>query len=118
MDQLPESVVSTRLETEFEGVHTIHTYRNPIASTFQGELPERECWVNRGYLGQGTYGSVWLEECVKGQRMTKLRAVKKIPIGIKALENRAAIRELETIVKFSAQEVSVGLLLTFIASTS
>jgi hypothetical protein len=61
-------------------------------------------WQRKSLLGIGSFGKVWLQQCVSGEQRGQLRAVKEIEKG-KYLINHE--RELEAVFKFSQQKVSV-----------
>lgn len=62
-----------------------------------------ERWKRKRRLGQGGYGTVYLEQCFQGNNMGKLRAVKEIPKKGSGDYNR----ELEAIALLSTIKVSL-----------
>ncbi|KAF4173939.1 hypothetical protein CNMCM8694_008423 [Aspergillus lentulus] len=60
----------------------------------------------KGFLGKGSYGEVWLQHCTTDRLEGRLRAVKEI-LKAKSLANSIDdTRELEAIAKFSKKEVT------------
>jgi len=102
--QLPELVLDSRLDTEYENNYTIHIhYESSVAA------PREEYWKFQELIGAGGFGAVWKEECVQGSADVKVRAVKKIRAGIHALSDKAYIREVQAMIKFSRQKVHCSL---------
>lgn len=62
-----------------------------------------ERWSKNKRLGRGTYGDVWLQQCIYGHGKGKVRAVKEIPKE-KACNYHS---ELEAIALFSHKMVSI-----------
>ena len=99
--QLPELVLDSRLDTEYENNYTIHIhYESSVAA------PREEYWRFQEHIGAGGFGTVWKEECVQGSADMEVRAVKKIRAGKHALSDKASIRELQAMIKFSRQKVN------------
>ncbi|CAH0043640.1 unnamed protein product [Clonostachys solani] len=62
-----------------------------------------ETWKRREKIGSGTFGKVWLQECIDGENIGRFRAVKEITKR-KCEDGSVPIeynRELEAIAKFS-----------------
>src|SRR4051794_26764603 len=103
MSELPSIVDGSQLQTVFSRGFTIHRYstsrRNPK------DKGRKEYWRTEKRLGGGSYGTVWLQKCVKGRldANSELRAIKVIPTN----KDRQTdwVRELETIMEFSHQTV-------------
>jgi hypothetical protein len=107
MSQTPELVRASKLSTKIDAEHTIHTFLESasVAGRRARRRERQEVWKKKRHLGIGTFGTVWLEECVSENQENKLRAVKevrKMGPGAKAMDYN---RELEAIAKFSAQKV-------------
>ena len=91
----------TRLRVDFsEPGLTKHVSYNSNPSTGQRSIREEEVWRRMQDLGNGTFGKVWLEELVSGNKPVKFRAVKMISKKAQsaAVDYR---RELEAMAKFS-----------------
>jgi hypothetical protein len=101
----PDLVRDSRLSTHLHGPETIHTYLESDPSSGKRIVAKTEHWQQHGKIGNGAYGSVWLEECIKGERGARFRAVKQI-----SLDSVSGpvdyTRELEAIAKFSSSNVS------------
>ena len=67
-------------------------------------------WKRKECAGRGAYGSVWLEECVSGQRDVTLRAVKQMQKPNQDATQGFYFRELQAIMKFSNPRVCQFLL--------
>lgn len=102
LEKLPESVRDSELETDLRDDYTVHTYRE---APQRAAPPREEFWQRTTRIGQGGFGVVWLESCVRGQGVDgpKLRAVKEIKT-----HNSSALsysRELDAFTKFSQRKV-------------
>lgn len=110
MSRVPDLVRDSELETRFHGKYTSHRYHETDLANEERAVIRQEYWKRIKHIGGGAYGSVWLEECVKGARDHNFRAVKEI---LKPPPTHAAIdynRELEAIAKFSHDRVSFDVL--------
>lgn len=106
MSRLPDLVHDTRLNTSFKDNTTIHYYdesddENDARSTWRSEH-----WEQTNHLGHGSYGDVWLQQCVSGKRGYERRAVKIIPRLRLKDKKDSYMAELEAIAKFSQRRVS------------
>ncbi|KAF2463303.1 kinase-like protein [Lindgomyces ingoldianus] len=104
MDPYLELVESARLETQFRRDGTVHTYHESGKHASQRRLHREETWQYQKTIGQGAYGSVWLEKCATEQEI-KVRAVKMIrefePDRPSESTGRDFTRELGAVTKFS-----------------
>ena len=105
MPRLPDLVLDSKLDTEIDKDYTIHTYYESKVDSLERAAPRIEYWKQGKYLGKGSFGSVWLQECTENRQGAGVRAVKKIVIGKPATEDKYCVRELEAIAKFSHQRV-------------
>jgi len=106
MARLPDLVRDSKLETQILDGYVVHTYYESDPVSRKRAVPRLEHWRRRRLIGEGSYGSVWMEECIKGQRDVQVRAVKKI--SALARQHAKPIdynRELEAIAKFSHPNV-------------
>jgi|ERR1700722_5857807 hypothetical protein len=101
MLHIPDLVRDSKLDTEFDPEHTKHIYYESGLTPRQRTVRREERWKRKKYIGQGSYGSVWLEHCVMGQREVEFRAVKMIPKLQPTSKPIDYNRELEAIAKFS-----------------
>lgn len=101
---MPDLVLDSRLDTRFHEKYVYHVYEESDASRGQRTVQRREFWQRQRHLGSGGFGSVWLEQCIKGQQEGSLRAVKEIQRPPNQVECN---RELEAISKFSHARVSL-----------
>lgn len=84
-----------KLETVIYEDHVIHTtYRTDLASG-QRKVAVGEKWMRRKEIGIGGFGVVFLEE---EERESKLRAVKRLPLGLRNVDYS---RELNTLAKLT-----------------
>ncbi|KAJ5129356.1 uncharacterized protein N7515_005395 [Penicillium bovifimosum] len=103
MSRISDLVRDSKLSTEFTSECTTHTF---FGSTLvPGKRRSRrqrqeERWTKSKRLGHGSFGVVWLEECVAG-RIGRLRAVKEIRKETVGFQEEEYNRELEAIAKFS-----------------
>ena len=99
--KLPDLVRDSQLNVKFvpsaSGPVTVH--QRATRSDVRRRVLVEERWQRLKELGNGSYGHVWLEECVDGPMKGKLRAVKEMR------KEPAYARELEALVKFSHQNV-------------
>lgn len=100
MSRVPDWVLDSKLETHFlpgNKHETVHTYYEQ-ESLSQRPIKKSEHWEREKKIGDGGFGEVWLERCIKGKsRGHVVRATKQ-------MEVRRQIdygRELEAIAKFS-----------------
>jgi serine/threonine protein kinase len=93
MNDLSERVLDYKLTTEHVSDCVVHIHR--------GQGPRREYWRRRRIIGGGTFGRVYLEDCVKGQRDAAVRAVKEITKPTRSVPLASLNRELEAMAKFS-----------------
>ena len=101
---IPDLVRDTELEVQIFPDHVIQTVYIPNPTAGGRRTQEREEWQRNKKLGQGGFGTVWLEKCTAGPSPSKLRAVKEIYKGtFKDIPNY--YKELEAIAKFSQQKV-------------
>lgn len=109
MDPYLELVESARLETKFHRDITTHIFHESGSIATQRRLLREETWQYQRAIGQGAYGSVWLEKCATGKEV-KVRAVKKIrkfkPNRPSESIGRDFTRELGAVTKFSHSKVS------------
>ncbi|KAJ5380112.1 Tetratricopeptide-like helical [Penicillium cataractarum] len=78
MAMLPDLVQDFKLTTHFRGEETIHTYQESDPTSGNRLISRTEHWKRHKKIGNGAYGSVWLENCTKGRRNgSRVRAVKQ-----------------------------------------
>ena len=86
----------------------VHTHYESDPRSRKRAVPRLEYWQRHRVIGRGTYGSVRLEKCVKGQRATDVgvRAVKQLSTATRpSSQPLDYARELEAIAKFSQPKV-------------
>ena len=106
MDRLPDLVRDSKLETRLSTGSTVHTYYETDPKSLRRIVPRDEHWQRQSIIGGGSYGRVWLEKCIQGQRDVEFRAVKQISTAIRRRSKPINYnRELEAIAKFSHQKV-------------
>ncbi|KAM0513484.1 hypothetical protein ACHAPE_007746 [Trichoderma viride] len=106
MSRLPDLVHDTRLVTSFKDKLTIHSYDESDDENDARSKLRSEHWEQTKHLGRGSYGDVWLQQCVSGKRGYEKRAVKIIPrLRVKDKED-SYMAELEVIAKFSQRRYS------------
>ena len=105
MSQLPDSVIDSRLQTEFRDSIITHTYlENDNAGR---RFSREEHWKSEQFLGRGGFGQVRLERCIaEGKKQNSLRAVKIISKPLDPSSSFDFKRELATISRFSKDRVS------------
>jgi len=111
MAGLPDLVRDSKLETEILDDYVVHTYYESDPVSRRRAVLRLEYWRRRQLIGEGSFGSVWMEECTKGQRGVQVRAVKKI--AAPARQRAKPIdynRELEAMAKFSHPNVRLQVL--------
>ena len=108
MQSLPDLVRLSRLNARFSSdpEYTEHS-RDVLASPLERRLIRKEeRWKKEKLLGCGSFGDVWLQECIYGDSKGKARAVKQM----RKLQNTNYDGELEATAFFSHHEVSMVLL--------
>jgi hypothetical protein len=102
MSEVSDLVLDSRLDTRFHERYVYHVYHESDVAKGQRAVQRREFWQRQRLLGSGGFGSVWLEQCVKGEQQGSMRAVKEIQRPRNQFECN---RELEAIAKFSHARV-------------
>lgn len=105
LQQLPDIVRDSKLETEIFDAYTQHIFYISGSSARERHMRREERWVRDQFLGQGAYGTVYLERCEQKDNSSRLRAVKEIKKFVVAGKELEYTRELEAISKFSHQRV-------------
>ena len=109
MDEaLIDLVRDWKLESIVQDTCTVHSRHvsDPAAGLWRRQVQER--WQRKQELGRGSFGVVWLEQCVSGPSQGRLRAVKelrKTSSGPRADDSK----ELAAILKFSHERVGYSL---------
>lgn len=107
-DLVQDSKLDTTL-IDHDGNSVQHTLYISSHRTRRRPRKVEETWIRREKIGSGTFGNVWLQECVDGKNdnIGRFRAVKEIAKR-KCEDGSAPIeynRELEAIAKFSQSKV-------------
>jgi hypothetical protein len=105
MSRVSDLVQDAELQTRFHPEYTVHIYTESGPTVRERAILREEHWKRQKFVGGGSYGNVWLEQCVEGQREVELRAVKEVvksPHDSKQIDYN---RELEAISKFSHRKV-------------
>ncbi|PWY93081.1 kinase-like protein [Aspergillus sclerotioniger CBS 115572] len=71
-----------------------------------GRWPKTETWKRGKILGSGSFGVVWVEQCVRSQGPARLRAVKMIKKEHDPSKQVYCDQELEAVAKFSQPKYS------------
>lgn len=105
---ISDLVLETKIDTVFRADHAETRHIRPLVgrSARNRQQKTEETWQRKRCLGEGSFGTVWLEHCVAGQTSQKARAVKQIRKG-NSLPPEMLYRELETIAKFSHEKVNL-----------
>lgn len=106
--RIPDLVRDSKLETHFlpdSSIETVHTYHEPDYKSRRRLVSRSEHWRRYGKIGGGSFGSVWLEKCINGERRGNgLRAIKQMEVRRQSTRLDYN-RELEAIAKFSHWKV-------------
>ena len=107
MTSIPDLIKLSKLETEFhsEPDYVQHVEYVFGSNTERKKVRKEERWKRKRRLGRGGYATVWLEQCIDGDKKEKLRAVKEIP-KIGSIDYN---KELEAIALFSHSKVTQAL---------
>jgi hypothetical protein len=105
MPLIPPLVRVSKLDTQFYSnpEYTQHIQYVSVSALERRRVRKEERWRQVGRLGRGSFGGVWMEQCIQGDSEGKLRAVKKV----RKLESKNYYRELEAIALFSHIKVSI-----------
>jgi hypothetical protein len=105
MPPIPDLVRISKLETQFcsSPEYTQHVQYVSGGMSERRRVRKEERWKKERELGRGSFGVVWLEQCIQGDNKGKERAVKKV----QKLECNNYHRELEAIALFSDRKVSI-----------
>ena len=100
---VPELVRQSKRDAQLspDSQYTQHIYY--VSKRGQRKVKEEEQWKRERTLGRGSFGLVYLEECIRGNEQGKVRAVKEI----RKPENNDYYRELEAAALFSYPKVSI-----------
>jgi serine/threonine protein kinase len=100
LPRLPDRVRDAKLDTEVRDGLTIHTDYVEDASVHRRFRIEKIVWQTTRKIGQGGYGSVYLQER-KSRSSTgpAVRAIKRL----RQTSHNTFIHELEALAKFSSQ---------------
>jgi hypothetical protein len=97
------------LDAQFSEDRTQTTHRFVVRGWRGQETTFRSVWKRTKHLGAGGFGSVFREECIDGELVGAVRAVKSIVINVQAQgKGKKALnygRELEAMAKFSQDKV-------------
>ncbi|KAH7026727.1 uncharacterized protein B0I36DRAFT_161477 [Microdochium trichocladiopsis] len=108
-EDFPDIVRDALVETESIDEHTTRHVRYEAGrSARQRRVRKEEQWKRSRRLGQGAYGTVYLESCSEDDGSSRVRAVKEISKCVNYGEELDYWRELEAIFKFSHPNVSHG----------
>ncbi|CAG8241173.1 unnamed protein product [Penicillium nalgiovense] len=108
MARIPDLIRDSKLETYFLPnctVETVHRFQESDPASGQRLVTRLEHWRRQRRVGNGGFGSVWLEKCIQSGRSGDIqngavRAVKQIDIDTR-FGSIDYNRELEAIAKFS-----------------
>ena len=103
--RLPDLVIDSEIPATIEKEWTKHMFYESGPSSGKRKIQVEQKWKRKEYLGKGSYGTVWLEECISGSHNTSLRAVKQIRKTGPDTKHIIYHRELEAIIKFSNAKV-------------
>ena len=100
---VPDLVKLSKLETQFHSDpdYTQHTTYVCESHRDRRRVRKEERWKRKKRLGRGGFGTVWLEQCILGERKDELRAVKEVPKHGPGDFNK----ELEAVALFSHTKV-------------
>lgn len=104
MRPAPYPVQASKLETRFhsEPNCTQHVKFVSDDALNRRRVRKEEKWSRVRELGRGTYGIVWLEQCIQGDDKGSLRAVKQV----QKLKSNEYYEELEATALFSLPKAS------------
>lgn len=105
MSHIPDLVRDSRLETQFRPKYLRHRYHESDSTQGERVVVRQEYWKRERCIGGGSYGRVWLERCLKGEKDYSIRAVKEIQKPKQSAKASDYNRELEAIAKFSHERV-------------
>lgn len=101
---LPDLVRDSKLVTRHDSGHVVHSYTE--TSHNRRRIIRQEAWKWERDLGHGSFGQVWLEQCVSGNSTGQMRAVKMVRKQANSANAIDFNRELEAVAKFSHARVS------------
>lgn len=104
MPPVPDLVRLSKLDVQFSSnqQYTQHVYN--ISKAGQRRVRQEAKWKRQKELGAGSFGAVYLEQCVQGEKVGEVRAVKRI----KKPKDLNYYRELEALAHFSYPQVSTS----------
>lgn len=108
--QLSDLVRDSKLQTTFFETYVQHVFHDSGRSAGERRLRREERWTRLRFLGQGTYGMVYLERCTDNGS-DRLRAVKEVKKSVVSGQDLDYNQELEAVMKFSHPNVRAHALL-------
>ena len=107
MPPVSDLVKDSKLQTEFCQGYTQHVHYISGDTPRQRKVRKEERWERGRSLGNGTFGTVWLEKLIteNSEEKSKYRAIKEMRKGPSRSKPTDYSRELEAIAKFSHQKV-------------
>ncbi|KAK3985911.1 kinase-like domain-containing protein [Cladorrhinum sp. PSN332] len=104
LQDAPLDILDFRIHAEIQGDYIRHTYLETSCSPDGQSVQIEELWKRESTLGQGSYGTIYLERC--RNHSAKLRAVKEIKKCARRGQRSDHRRELEAAVGFSRPQYS------------
>lgn len=103
-----ELVNDMKLNAEIhpDGSTSQYAFQPDYAQGAAGRWPKAEVWQRGKILGAGSFGVVWVEQCVSNQGPARLRAVKMIKKERDPSKQAYCDQELEAVAKFSQPKVN------------
>lgn len=99
-------VRDSKLDASVNGDVTRHVIEVAGRTARQRKVRQEQLWERVENLGEGAYGTVWLEKLVSGECSVSERAVKIMKKQVQKSKTIDYSRELEAIAKFSHPKVS------------
>jgi len=105
MPPIPDIVKVSKLDTQFslDPEYTRHIQEVSESISERRKVRKEERWKKERRLGRGSFGDVWLEQCIHGDSKGEVRAVKKV----QKVDRNNYHRELEAIALFSHSKVRI-----------
>ena len=92
----PDLVSLSKLNAHFSSDPQYTQHVHHVSRPGQRSIIQKEQWKRQRKLGSGSFGAVYLEQCTKGDKEGKVRAVKEI----KKPQDCNYYRELEALAFF------------------
>jgi hypothetical protein len=104
---LSDLVLDTQIRVKFDYqvVYRFTFESARVSGKYVRRQERRQAWKEDRFLGDGSFGDVYLHQCSSSENETQIQAVKTIDKARMAKQKIDIYKEIEAIAKFSQQKV-------------